>query len=595
MPLNVLLGEASPEPAAGEKLQRCVKNSTASELPPLKSRANDMTTIHDNDPGSPIRELERSLVRMQCERDALAQRMDELESVLAAGRLGYCGIAQGSYELHANSQFKAEFGWPPDARICWAELLESIQRVDRAKLVDAVESAFAAGTEVDLIVRTRMCGRARQWLTIRGRTLKGDDGSVTELLVTSRNVSSARRAAAGRQRATASLLEQERKLREAAESANRAKDEFLSVISHELRSPLNAILGWNRILTLKRRDDPEVASITPRIEQSAKAQLKMVNDLLDLGRVGTGKLKVDFRPTQLGRVVKLALDLARPGVSARGIDLVMELAPGAGQLRGDPDRLQQVVANLLSNAVKFTSSGGRVAVTLREVEGFCELTVSDTGQGIAAELLPHIFDRFRQGDSSSTRHSGGLGLGLTLVREIVALHGGSVSASSAGPGAGATFVVRLPTVPSWTAASDTVAAVETGMVSQSLGGLSILVVDDEMDARTVVAETLRLEGAQVTVTDSAGSAFQHLQAAGAHFDILVTDIGMPEEDGYSLVRKLRTLQVGRHMLAIAVTGYASKMDVAAAIAAGFDLHVPKPVDFDTFVPMVRRLAALTRQ
>jgi CheY-like chemotaxis protein len=273
----------------------------------------------------------------------------------------------------------------------------------------------------------------------------------------------------------------------------------------------------------------------------------------------------------------------------------MELAPGAGQLSGDPDRLQQVVANLLSNAVKFTSSGGRIMVTLRDVQGFSEMTVSDTGQGIAAELLPHIFDRFRQGDSSSTRHSGGLGLGLTLVREIVVLHGGSVSASSAGTGAGATFVVRLPTAPSWTVAHDTVAAVERGMAPQSLGGLSILVVDDEMDARTVVAETLRLEGAQVTVTDSAGSAFQHLQAAGAHFDILVTDIGMPDEDGYSLVRKLRTLQVGRHMLAIAVTGYASKMDVAAAIAAGFDLHVPKPVDFDTFVPMVRRLAALTRQ
>jgi signal transduction histidine kinase/ActR/RegA family two-component response regulator len=554
-----------------------------------------MTTIHDNDPGSPMRELERSLLRTQFERDALAQRMDELESVLAAGRLGYCRIAPGSHELRANSQFKTEFGWPPDARISWPELQERIQRGDRAKLVDAVESALVAATEVDLVVRTRMRGRTRQWLTIRGRALRGDDGSVTELLVTSRNVSSARRAAVGRQRATASLLEQERKLREAAEAANRAKDEFLSVISHELRSPLNAILGWNRILTLKRRDDPEVASITPRIEQSAKAQLKMVNDLLDLGRVGTGKLKVDFRPTQLGRVVKLALDLARPGAAARGIDLVMELAPGAGQLRGDPDRLQQVVANLLSNAVKFTSSGGQIAVTLHEVEGFSELTVSDTGQGIAPELLPHIFDRFRQGDSSSTRHSGGLGLGLTLVREIVALHGGSVSASSAGTGAGATFVVRLPTAPSWTVTSDTVAVVEGALASQSLGGLSILVVDDEMDARTVVAETLRLEGAEVTVTDSAGSAFQHLQAAGAHFDILVTDIGMPDEDGYSLVRKLRTLLVGRHILAIAVTGYASKMDVAAAIAAGFDLHVPKPVDFDTFVPMVRRLAALTRQ
>ncbi len=248
------------------------------------------------------------------------------------------------------------------------------------------------------------------------------------------------------------MLEQERKLREAAEAANRAKDEFLSVISHELRSPLNAILGWNRILTLKRRDDPEVASITPRIEHSAKAQLKMVNDLLDLGRVGTGKLKVDSDPRSWGRVVKLALDLARPAAAARGIELAMEVAAGAGQMSGDPDRLQQVVANLLSNAVKFSASGDRITVKLHDVEGFSELTVSDTGQGIATELLPHVFDRFRQGDSSSTRHSGGLGLGLTLVREIVVLHGGTVAASSGGADAGATFVVRLPTAPSWTIA-----------------------------------------------------------------------------------------------------------------------------------------------
>ncbi len=549
-----------------------------------------------------MRELEGSLRRAELERDALARRKDQLEAVLAVGGLGFCRIAGATRELCANSQFKAEFGWPPDAEITWRELEERIQRDDRAKLAAAVEAAFSAGTEIDLIVRTQLKRRARQWVTIRGRTVNAADGALTDLILTSRNVSSARRAAAGKQRQRASLLDQERKLREAAEAANRAKDEFLSVISHELRSPLNAILGWNRILTLKRREDPEVASITPRIEQSAKAQLKMVNDLLDLGRVGTGKLKIESRPAQLGRVVSVALDLARPAAVAKGIELLAEITPGAGQLRGDPERLQQVVANLLSNAVKFTAGGGRITLTLRDLQGFSELTISDTGQGIAPELLPHIFDRFRQGDSSSTRHSGGLGLGLTLVREIVSLHAGSVSASSGGTGKGATFVVRLPTTPAWPTAHEsqsqrawTDGAGEKAHAPQSLDGLSILVVDDEMDARTVVAETLRLEGARVTVTDSAGAAFKHLQAAGAHFDILVTDIGMPEEDGYSLVRKLRTLRVGRHMLAIAVTGYASKGDVAAAIAAGFDLHVPKPVDFDTFVPMVRRLAALTRQ
>ena len=554
-----------------------------------------MTTIHDSDPGSRLRELEGSLLATEFERDALANRKDELEAVLAAARLGFCRIMTPTREIIANSQFKAEFGWSPDESVSWPELLARVLREDRAKFADAVDSAFVQGTEIDLIVRAHVRGRERQWLSVRGRTANSDEGIVTSLLLTSRNVSLARRAAAGRQRERASMLEQERKLREAAEAANRAKDEFLAVISHELRSPLNAILGWNRILAVKRSDDSEVASITPRIEHSAKAQLKMVNDLLDLGRVGTGKLKIEPRPTQLGRIVNMALELARPAAVARGISIGSELAPGAGHIRGDGDRLQQVVGNLLSNAVKFTPSGGRITVRLRDVNGSAELTVTDTGRGIAPELLPHVFDRFRQGDSSSTRHCGGLGLGLTLVHEIVLLHGGTVSASSPGVGAGATFVVRFPASPAWPAASDRAASNGHASPAASLSGLSILVVDDEIDARAVVAEALRLEGADVTVTDSAGSAFQQLQATGAHFDILVTDIGMPDEDGYSLVRKLRSLQASRRTLAIAVTGYASKGDVAAAIAAGFDLHVPKPVDFDTFLPMLHRLAALTRQ
>jgi signal transduction histidine kinase/CheY-like chemotaxis protein len=554
-----------------------------------------MTTIHDSDPGSRMRELEGSLLATRFERDALARRKDELEAVLAAARLGFCRISTPAREIIANPQFKAEFGWSPDENISWPDLLARVLREDRARFAAAVDSAFVQGTEIDLIIRTHVRGRERQWLSVRGRTVNSDEGIVTHLLLTSRNVSLARRAAAGRQRERASVLEQERKLREAAEAANRAKDEFLSVISHELRSPLNAILGWNRILAVKRSDDAEVASITPRIEHSAKAQLKMVNDLLDLGRVGTGKLKIEPRPIQLGRIVNLALELARPAAAARGINLSSELTPGAGGIRGDADRLQQVVGNLLSNAVKFTPSGGRITVTLRDVEGSAELTVTDTGRGIAPELLPHVFDRFRQGDSSSTRHSGGLGLGLTLVHEIVLLHGGTVSASSPGVGAGATFVVRLPVSTARPAADDRAGPNGHARAGTNLSGLSILVVDDESDARAVVAEALRLEGADVTVTDSAGSAFQQLQAARAHFDILVTDIGMPDEDGYSLVRKLRALRAGRRMLAIAVTGYASKGDVAAALAAGFDLHVAKPVDFDTFLPMVRRMAALTRQ
>lgn len=293
---------------------------------------------------------------------------------------------------------------------------------------------------------------------------------------------------------------------------------------------------------------------------------------------------------QLAQAASAAMELARPLAAAKGITLESNFEAGAGRLRGDPDRLQQVVSNLLSNALKFTRSGGRIEVTLRNVGGLTELAVIDTGQGIAPELLPHVFDRFRQGDNSTTRNTGGLGLGLALVREIVTLHGGTVSAHSAGLGQGARFTATFPARQPWR--SETVSSSDSTspLAQPCLGGLSILVVDDEPDARSVVAETLKLEGATVTVTDSAPSAFRKVQEDGAHYDMIITDIGMPGEDGYSLLRRVRNLDRGRQMLAIAVTGYASSTDVEAAMDAGFDVHVSKPVDFNTFVPLVRRLA-----
>jgi signal transduction histidine kinase/CheY-like chemotaxis protein len=567
-----------------------------------------MTSIHDDDPGSRQDAAQAPVPAarpLPAEWERLARRKDELETVLAAGRIGYCRLRAAGAVLEANSQFKAEWGWPPDGLLSW-DAVESRVDIDyRGQFADAVRQALAGDAPLDLTVRVRPAqelngssGRAEtRWLALRGCLVRdGDDAAAANLIITSRNVTGERRADERACDESARLLARERQSREVAEAANRSKDEFLSVISHELRSPLNAILGWNRILAVKCGQDPEVVAIAPRIEQSAKAQLKMVNDLLDLGRMSTGKLKVESRPMQLARVTRLAIDAARPAAAAKGIEIAARFAPGAGELCADADRLQQVIGNLLSNAVKFSGSGGRITVGLREDGAFTELTVEDTGQGIAPELLPHIFDRFRQGDSSSSRAASGLGLGLTLVREIVALHGGSVSARSAGSGAGATFSVRLPTVRHLAGSPVHADGVERELPErrQTLEGLSILVVDDELEARTVVAEMLQLEGASVTVTDSAPSALRQLQAQGAHFDIVVTDIGMPVEDGYSLVRKLRSSQAGRRMLAIAVTGYVSRSDVAAAMDAGFDLHVPKPVDFDTFVPLVRRLAVWRR-
>jgi signal transduction histidine kinase/ActR/RegA family two-component response regulator len=539
-----------------------------------KLTANDMTSIRDPDSGSPPYE-------------ALALHRDELEAVLAVARLGYCRIDISTRFVAANSQFKAEFGWAPDAQIDSAGLLERVDREDRSKLADALHAPFTEGAGLDLVVRAVWPDGTLQWVALRG-CVANDGSDRISVILTSRNVTAQMQTAALQEAERAANIACERQLRTQAEAANRGKDRFLSVFSHELRSPLSAILGWNRILMLKRADDAEVMSITARIEHSARAQLKMVNDLLDLGRIESGKLKVEPRPMQLTKVLAAAIDSARPTAAAKGVSIVQDFEPGAGQVRGDPDRLQQVVANLLSNAMKFTSAGGQISVDLRNVEGFTQVTVADTGQGIAAELLPHVFDRFRQGDDSSTRQSGGLGLGLALVREVVTLHGGCVRVSSPGPGQGATFVVRLPVRPAWKSDGPRPTDGQASGPHPSLGGLSILVVDDEPDARSVVAETLKLEGAYVTVTDSAVSAFAKVQEPGMHFDVLVTDIGMPDEDGYSLVRKLRALRPCQQLLAVAVTGYVSKTDVDAAMDAGFDLHVPKPLDFDTFVPLVHQ-------
>lgn len=515
-----------------------------------------------------------------CDWDALAARKDELEMALGAAGLGICRMDPEIGISRADSQFKALFGLAPDGAPTWPDLAKGLADSDLQTLRAALSAAFDQGEALDVVVRTSWSGDGPHWVSLRGRALFDASGGHSSLLLIARDATDEQRAVMG-----------ERRLRHSAEAANRAKDEFLSVISHEMRSPLNAILGWNRILAIKRAEDAEVQSVAPRIEQSAKAQLKMVNDLLDLGRIGTGKLQITPRQMRLSSSAAIAIDAIRPAAAAKRIEIVADIHSMARPVFGDPDRLSQVVSNLLSNAVKFTSADGRITVRLQEQAGRAELSVMDTGQGISADLLPHIFDRFRQGDSSTTRSAGGLGLGLALVREIVALHGGTVSARSEGIDRGSTFTITLPAAAPGCAPILESRGKPGNSLAEQLSGLSILVVDDEADARAVVAETLRLEGAQVTIGDCVRTALEYLRAPDARFDVVVTDIGMPEEDGYSLVRKLRSLRLGERIVAIALTGYASRGDIESAIDAGFDLHVPKPVDFDKFVPIIRRLAA----
>jgi signal transduction histidine kinase/CheY-like chemotaxis protein len=546
-----------------------------------------MASIHDGGDRASSRELQR-------ERAAVPAAADfgvpwQALALQAAG-LGAFSCNAATDAFTASPELGSVCGWEAASRPQrLPEFLARVHPEERARFREELSAATHHGASLDTQLRMRTDAGTVRWVRVRASSCS--DGGRFTLAGVCEDVSAHRLAAAE----DGAVLRRERELRLAAERTNRSKDEFLSVFSHELRSPLNAIIGWNRILAVKRAGDAEVLAMTARIERGAKAQLKMVNDLLDLGRINTGKLRIEPRPVRLLAVVAAAIEAARPAAAAKGVVLGSRLDGAAVQVSGDPDRLQQVIANLLSNAIKFTDKGGRIEVSLRTSGGSVALEVADSGRGIAAELLPYVFDRFRQGDNSLTRRDSGLGLGLTLVREITALHGGRVEVASAGSGCGSRFTVTLPVLSEAIAGSTVHHPPEMRVLARrALTGLSILVVDDEADGRAVVAETLRLEGARVLVGDSVASALERLNTGGERFDVLVTDIGMPLEDGYSLVRKLRRTPGGRHVLAIALTGYASQADREAAMEAGFDAHVAKPVDFDEFVPLIARLARITR-
>ncbi|MGH7279597.1 MAG: PAS domain-containing protein, partial [Candidatus Rokuibacteriota bacterium] len=369
----------------------------------------------------------------------------------------------------------------------------------------------------------------------------------------------------------AQLYEAAEKARHAAEEANRAKDEFLATMSHELRTPLNAVLGWTLMLRGGQLDAASAARALETIERNARAQVQLVEDILDVSRIITGKLRLAIEPLDLIAVVEAALDVMRLSAQAKDIELQAALDPGARMVIGDAGRLQQVVWNLLSNAIKFTPRGGRVTIRLECARDVSRIVVTDTGAGISADFLPHVFDRFRQADSSSTRVHGGLGLGLAIVRHIVEQHGGAVRAESGGPGDGSTFTVEIPMHRPASDTSDV--AVPFGAV-RPLGGVTILLVDDETDAREVLTAFLEQAGARVIAVTSAAEALVTMDRLDP--SLLVSDIAMPGQDGYALIRELRAR--GNRVPAVAVTAYGRNEDRERALLAGFQSYVAKPID-----------------
>lgn len=399
----------------------------------------------------------------------------------------------------------------------------------------------------------------------------------------------------------AALLLREREARRHAEEADRLKDEFLATLSHELRTPLTSILGWSSMIRSGEVEGQNVARAIETIERNARAQARLIDDLLDVSRIITGNLRLELNPLSFAPILDAGIDALRPTADAKGIQLRKQFETGDYLVRGDSNRLRQVIWNLISNAIKFTASGGTIDISLERVESLVRLTVTDTGEGIPAEFLPYVFDRFRQAEGSISRRQGGLGLGLAVVRHLVELHGGSVSAESAGRDQGATFTVDLPAA---LERRDPARAEErrreierrrkTPTEIVRLDGVFVLVVEDDEDSRSLVGAILQKHGAEVTYASSAAEALSVLQQladdqqsstssqekAEGLPDLIISDIGMPDEDGYELLLKLRSLspEQGGRIPAIALTGYATRQDRERALSVGYQLHLAKPIE-----------------
>ena len=469
------------------------------------------------------------------------------------------------------------FGYPADEVV--GRSITLIIPPDRLSEEDEVLRRVRAGDRVHHFetIRVRKDGREVH-ISLTVSPIRDRTGRIIGASKIARDITERRQAEAEREL----LLQREVAARSDAEKANRIKDEFLATLSHELRTPLTAMLGWIHLLRGRVSTDDALRRGLETIERNARAQARLVEDVLDVSRITMGTMRLDAQAVALIPIIEAAVESMRPAARAKAIHLELLLDPGAPSVAGEPARLQQIVWNLISNAIKFTPRGGRVEVHLRQVGSHVHIRVCDTGQGIDPEFLPFVFERFTQADSSTTRRYGGLGLGLAIVRHLVELHGGTVTASSEGPGRGATFVVALP-VPSVAAAEllDPAAAPRT----PRLRGVRVLVVDDDGDARDLLNAVLTGDGARVVIAASVDDALAIFAADRP--DVIVCDIAMPDRDGYDLVRTLRAR--GDTVPIAALTAHARDGERTRALTAGFQAHLVKPVDPDELVSEVARL------
>lgn len=472
--------------------------------------------------------------------------------------------------------------------IGWAEC---VHPDDYAHCLETYSANFDARQPFEMDYRLRRHDGVYRWVMDRGIPIFGHDGIFLGYMGSCIDINERKEA----EEQGDALLKMEQAARVQAERTALLKDEFLATVSHEMRTPLTAMLGWVQLLRNGSLPSETVPQALETIERNARAQAKLIDDLLDMSRILSGRLRLDVQTVNIVEVVEAALDAAEPGAAAKKIRMVRVLDPMAGPVTGDPMRLQQIVWNLLSNAVKFTPTGGRITVTLERINSHLEISVNDSGEGILPEFLPHVFDRFRQQDSSTMRKHQGLGLGLSIVKQLVELHGGSVRADSPGQGLGSTFVVSLPVAAIHREIKEKEVAVPIEPPPPSEGvptllGTRVLVVDDDTDARELLRSILAQRGASVRTAGSASEALAQLDSRVP--DVLVSDIGMPEQDGYGLIRevRMRPREKGGHIPALALTAFARSDDRRRAISAGFHMHLAKPVEPAELVTVVASLA-----
>jgi PAS domain S-box-containing protein len=512
-------------------------------------------------------------------------KRDELHAIYDAAPVGLCVLDAELRYVRINERLARLNGFavPEHLGRTMGDLLPALHRQVEPVLRRVLERGEAV-TDLEITGTLPDAPGVARTFQASYHPLRGVGGAIVGVNVVAAEITDRKQAAAEREQ----LLASERAARADAEHANRMKDDFLAVASHELRTPLNAVVGWASMLRRPGRTAAQLDKGLEVIDRNARLQAQLISDLLDVSRIVTGKIRVELQPVTLSAVVEAGVDALRAAAAAKGIEIETAVLPLEATVRADAARLQQIVTNLLSNAVKFTPRGGRVGVSLTQRGDRAELVVRDSGEGIAAAFLPHVFDRFRQADGSTTRQHGGLGLGLAIVKHLVELHGGEVRAESAGAGAGATFTVVLPCEGEDVARAAGPVFAGTRI---SLRGVSVLVIDDKEDARELVQRVLEEHEATVESASSATEALALLRRRAPH--VLVSDISMPGMDGYELIRAVRRGDVaGAHRVpAMAVTAFAREEDRERALSAGYQAHLPKPIEAGALVAAVASLAA----